>query len=140
MTRALTSSLLRFYGRSREPLWKCATVSALTCHDLVCDVGKGQSCNFKSVAFFVVKCDVPFSLVVPILYLPRTYAAPDFQGLPSYCDQTGLSSGAQGMEELYLTPKSIQKTSKQDGPPSTNIQAKVRTFCIPKFQSLTWGP
>ncbi|CAE6446712.1 unnamed protein product [Rhizoctonia solani] len=51
------------------------------------------------------------SLVVPILYLPRSYTPPNTQSLPLYGDQISLSS--------------VVQEGQSDAPPSTDIQAKV---------------
>ncbi|KAG8683201.1 hypothetical protein FRC11_013855, partial [Ceratobasidium sp. 423] len=56
--------------------------------------------------------------------------------LPLYDDQSSPSSGViQGMEELHLAPQSTQKANKHNMSPSTEIQAKVRSLCIPKVQA-----
>ncbi|KAG8687471.1 hypothetical protein FRC11_007169, partial [Ceratobasidium sp. 423] len=66
------------------------------------------------------------SLVVPILYLPRSYVPPNNQSLPLYDDQSSPSSGViQGMQELHLAPQSTRKASKHNMSPSTEIQAKI---------------
>ncbi|CUA69814.1 hypothetical protein RSOLAG22IIIB_04066 [Rhizoctonia solani] len=65
------------------------------------------------------------SLVVPILYLPRSYTSPTPQSAPPYIDQAGLACEAQGMEEIRLAPKSSRKGIERDSSPSSDIQAKI---------------
>ncbi|KAH7338377.1 hypothetical protein B0J17DRAFT_706724 [Rhizoctonia solani] len=64
------------------------------------------------------------SLVVPILYLPRSCTPPNHESLPPYSNQLGQSFEAQGMEELPLVPKT-QSGGKRNESSSTDIQAKI---------------
>ncbi|CAE6495479.1 unnamed protein product [Rhizoctonia solani] len=68
------------------------------------------------------------SLVVPVLYLPRSYTLPTPRNIPLFGDQSSLFSESQGMEELHLTPKSItspKKSNKYRGLSTTDVQAKI---------------
>ncbi|CAE7179209.1 unnamed protein product [Rhizoctonia solani] len=68
------------------------------------------------------------SLVVPILYLPRSHALPTPRSIPLFNDQTDLLSEDQGMEELHLAPKSIaspKKSNKLKVTPTDDIRAKI---------------
>ncbi|CAE6426152.1 unnamed protein product [Rhizoctonia solani] len=64
------------------------------------------------------------SLVVPILYLPRSCTPANNESLPPYSNRFGQSFEAQGMEELPLVPR-VQNGSKRNESPSSDIQAKI---------------
>ncbi|KAJ1306559.1 hypothetical protein OPQ81_007560 [Rhizoctonia solani] len=68
------------------------------------------------------------SLVVPILYLPRSHTPPTPQNISLFSDQTSLLPDSQGMKELHLAPKSIIKPKKSDKSKATStsdVQAKI---------------
>ncbi|CAE6453757.1 unnamed protein product [Rhizoctonia solani] len=67
-------------------------------------------------------------LIVPILYLPRSYTPETPRGIPLFNDQASLLSGGQDMQELHLTPKSIlgpKKANKSKGLSTADVQAKI---------------
>ncbi|CAE6443007.1 unnamed protein product [Rhizoctonia solani] len=68
------------------------------------------------------------SLIVPILYLPRSYTPETPRGIPLFNDQASLLSRGQDMQELHLTPKSIlgpKKANKSKGLSTADVQAKI---------------
>lgn len=65
---------------------------------------------------------------MPILYLPRSYTPRTIAPPPLFGNRASLLPEDEGMRELYLTPKSMPKGSKNKQSPNTDVQAKVR-FC-----------
>ncbi|KAG8731385.1 hypothetical protein FRC11_004321, partial [Ceratobasidium sp. 423] len=72
------------------------------------------------------------TLVVPILYLPRSQMPPTSRNIPLFSNQASLLSDGQGMKELHLAPKSItspKKGSKSKALSSADVQAKIALPC-----------
>ncbi|CEL56220.1 hypothetical protein RSOLAG1IB_07636 [Rhizoctonia solani AG-1 IB] len=68
------------------------------------------------------------SLMVPILYLPRSHTPPAPSTASLFSSQSYVSPGTQVMKELHLAPKSIasaKKASKTKAPPTAEVQAKI---------------